>query len=122
MVAALVRETGTIPIVFINVADPIGSGFVANLSRPDGNLTGFTTDNSELGGKWVELLKAIAQNTMRIALLFNPATVVPLKTYMPSIHAAAHLWPYRWIQLQFTPRTRLKSLSPHKREMRGAVL
>jgi len=89
VVAALVRETRTIPIVFINVADPIGSGFVANLSRPDGNLTGFTTDNSELGGKWVELLKAIAPNTMRVALLFNPATVVPLKIYMPSIQAAA---------------------------------
>jgi len=89
VVAALVRETRTIPIVFINVGDPIGSGFVANLSRPDGNLTGFTTDNSELGGKWVELLKAIAPNTMRVALLFNPATAVPLNTFMPSIHAAA---------------------------------
>jgi putative ABC transport system substrate-binding protein len=89
VVIALVRETRTIPIVFINVADPIGSGFVANLSRPDGNLTGFMTDNSELGGKWVELLKAIAPNTMRVALLFNPATAVPLKIYMPSIQAAA---------------------------------
>src|SRR5262249_5635644 len=89
VVAALARETRTIPIVFLNVADPIGSGFVANLSRPDGNLTGFTTDNSELGGKWVELLKAIAPNTMRVALLFNPATAVPLKIFMPSIHAAA---------------------------------
>jgi putative ABC transport system substrate-binding protein len=89
VVAALIQETRTIPIVFINVADPIGSGFVANLSHPDGNLTGFTTDNSELGGKWVELLKAIAPNTTRVALLFNPATVVPLKIYMPSIQAAA---------------------------------
>jgi len=89
VVVALVRETRTIPIVFINVADPIASGFVASLSRPGGNLTGFTTDNSELGGKWVELLKAIAPNTMRVALLFNPATVVPLKIYMPSIQAAA---------------------------------
>jgi putative ABC transport system substrate-binding protein len=89
VVAALVQETRTIPIVFINVADPIGSGFVASLSHPDGNLTGFTTDNSGLGGKWVELLKAIAPNTMRVALLFNPATVVPLKIYMPSIQAAA---------------------------------
>jgi ABC-type uncharacterized transport system substrate-binding protein len=89
VVVALVRETQTIPIVFVNVADPIGSGFVASLSRPGGNLTGFTTDNSALGGKWVELLKAIAPGTMRIALLFNPATAVPLKIYMPSIQAAA---------------------------------
>ena len=88
-VGALVRETNAIPIVFVNVADPIGSGFVEGLSRPGGNLTGFTTDNSELGGKWVELLKELAPRTVRVSLLFNPATGVPLKIYMRSIQAAA---------------------------------
>jgi putative ABC transport system substrate-binding protein len=73
----------------VNVADPIGSGFVVSLARPGGNLTGFTTDNSALGGKWVELLKEIAPRTVRVALMFNPATAVPLKFYMPSIQAAA---------------------------------
>jgi len=57
VVAVLARETQTIPIVFVNVADPIGSGFVVSLARPGGNLTGFTTDNPALGGKWVQLLK-----------------------------------------------------------------
>jgi putative ABC transport system substrate-binding protein len=52
-------------------------------------LTGFTTDNSALGGKWVQLLKEIAPRTVRVALLFNPATAVPLKFYMPSVQAAA---------------------------------
>jgi putative ABC transport system substrate-binding protein len=89
VVAALVRETQTIPIVFLNVADPIGSGFVVNLARPGGNLTGFMTDNSALGGKWVELLKEIAPRTVRAALMFNPTTAVPLKFYMPSVQAAA---------------------------------
>ena len=89
VVAALVRETKTIPIVFANVADPIGSGFVVSLARPGGNLTGFMTDNSALGGKWVQLLKEIAPRTVRVALLFNPATAVPLKFYMPSVQAAA---------------------------------
>src|SRR6476660_7833906 len=89
VVVALVRETQTIPIVFVNVADPIGSGFVASLARPGRNLTGFTTDNSALGGKWVELLKEIAPRTARAALMFNPTTAVPLKFYMPSIQAAA---------------------------------
>ena len=56
-VAALARETQTIPIVFVHVADPIGSGFVVSLARPGRNLTGFMTDNAALGGKWVELLK-----------------------------------------------------------------
>ena len=51
VIAALVRETQTIPIVFVNVADPIGGGFVASLARPGGNSTGFMTDNSALGGK-----------------------------------------------------------------------
>ena len=89
VVVALAQATQTIPIVFVNVADPIGSGLVESLSRPGGNLTGFTTDNSALGGKWVELLKEIAPRTVRVALLFNPATAVPLKIYMPSIQAAA---------------------------------
>ena len=89
VVAALVRETQTIPIVFLNVADPIGSGFVVNLARPGGNLTGFMTDNSALGGKWIELLKEIAPRTVRAALMFNPTTAVPLKFYMPSVQAAA---------------------------------
>jgi len=89
VVAALVRETQTIPIVFVNVADPIGSGFVVSLARPGGNLTGFMTDNSALGGKWVELLKEIAPRTTRVALMFNPTTAVPLKFYMPSFQAAA---------------------------------
>ena len=88
-IVALGRETQTIPIVFANVADPIGSGFVVSLARPGGNSTGFMTDNSALGGKWVQLLKEIAPRTVRVALLFNPATAVPLKFYMPSVQAAA---------------------------------
>jgi putative tryptophan/tyrosine transport system substrate-binding protein len=91
VVAALVRETQTIPIVFVNVADPIGSGFVLSLARPGGSVTGFTTDNSALGGKWVELLKEIAPRTVRVALMFNPTTAVPLKLYMPSVQAAASI-------------------------------
>jgi putative ABC transport system substrate-binding protein len=89
VVVALVRETQTIPIVFLNVADPIGSGFVVSLARPGGNLTGFMTDNSALGSKWVELLKEIAPRTVRVALMFNPTTAVPLKFYMPSFQAAS---------------------------------
>ena len=90
-VGALAHETRTIPIVFAGVSDPIGGGFVANLAHPGGNITGFTTGNADpaLGGKWVELLKQIAPRTARVALLFNPATVVPVQFFMPSIQAAA---------------------------------
>jgi len=85
----LARETRTIPIVFVNVSDPIASGIVASLARPGGNITGFTVENPAQGGKWVELLKEIAPRTVRMALLFNPATAVPLQFFMPSIQAAA---------------------------------
>jgi putative ABC transport system substrate-binding protein len=86
---ALIRETQTIPIVIVTVADPISSGFVANLGRPGGNLTGFALYEPSMGGKWLELLKQIAPGVTRVALLFNPATTVPVKFYMSSIEAAA---------------------------------
>src|SRR6476619_6388055 len=70
---ALAREAPTTPIVFVTVSDPIGSGFAASLAHPGGNITGFTVDDSALGGKWVELLKQIAPATTRVTLLFNPA-------------------------------------------------
>jgi putative ABC transport system substrate-binding protein len=89
VIGALARETRTIPIVFATVADPTGSRFVASLAHPGGNITGFTSNDSALGGKWVELLKEIAPRTVRVALLFNPATSPFLQSYMPSIKAAA---------------------------------
>ena len=86
---ALARVTQTIPIVFVYVADPIGSGFAPSLARPGSNITGFTYLEPTTGGKWVGLLKEIAPRTAHVALLFNPATTPPLKFYMPSIQAAA---------------------------------
>jgi putative tryptophan/tyrosine transport system substrate-binding protein len=86
---ALVRETRTTPIVMVTVADPISSGFVASLGRPGGNVTGFALYEPGMGGKWLELLKQIAPGVSRVALLFNPATTVPVKLFMSSIEAAA---------------------------------
>jgi putative tryptophan/tyrosine transport system substrate-binding protein len=86
---ALARETRTIPIVFTVVADPIGSGFVASLAHPGGNITGFTAVDPAMGGKWLELLKEIAPLTVHAALLFNPSTAVPIQLFMPSIQVAA---------------------------------
>jgi putative ABC transport system substrate-binding protein len=88
-IGVLARETRTIPIVFAGVTDPIGAGFAANLSHPGGNITGFTVNDPAVGGKWVQLLKQIAPRTVRVALLFNPATAVPIQFFMPSIQAAA---------------------------------
>jgi ABC-type uncharacterized transport system substrate-binding protein len=68
----LKRETGTIPIVFTLIYDPVGSGFVANLARPGGNITGFTLGDFSLGGKMLQVLKEIAPKVSRVAVIFNP--------------------------------------------------
>jgi putative ABC transport system substrate-binding protein len=72
-VAALQQTTRTVPIVFAIVIDPVGAGFVAKLARPGGNATGFTLYEYSLSGKWLELLKEIAPNLTRIAILRDPA-------------------------------------------------
>ena len=84
----LLQETRTIPIVFANVSDPIGSGFVTSLSRPAGNVTGFTTIEDSLGGKWLELLKEIAPHIKRVAFLFNPETATYAGYYLDLFKAA----------------------------------
>ena len=71
--AALQQTTRTVPIVFVNVIDPVGAGFVASLARPGGNTTGFTAFEYSLSGKWLELFKEIAPNLTRIAILRDPA-------------------------------------------------
>lgn len=68
-VASLMQETRTIPIVFTLVADPVGAGYVANLARPGGNITGFSNFEYSIGGKWLELLKEIAPRITRAAVL-----------------------------------------------------
>jgi putative ABC transport system substrate-binding protein len=72
--AAMLQETRSIPIIFLNVSDPIGSGFVSGFARPNRNATGFITMEPTLAGKWVELIKEIAPGVTRCALLFNPKT------------------------------------------------
>jgi putative tryptophan/tyrosine transport system substrate-binding protein len=84
------RETATIPIVFFIGVDPIDSGFVSNLARPGGNITGFTTFEPEMGGKWLELLKEIAPRVARVAVILNPATAAPhTASYFKAIGPAA---------------------------------
>src|SRR5262249_1571340 len=65
--ASLLQETRSIPIIFANIADPVGSGLVASLSRPGGNATGFMLFEGSLAGKWLELLKEIAPRVSRVA-------------------------------------------------------
>jgi putative ABC transport system substrate-binding protein len=85
--AALRQEVRGVPIVFLQVANPIGAGFVASLARPGGNITGFTNFEPSMGGKWLELLKEVAPRLARAAAIFNPET--HSGQYWQSIEAAA---------------------------------
>jgi putative ABC transport system substrate-binding protein len=80
--------THTVPIVFVNVADPVAGGFVASLAHPGGNATGFSNFEFAIGGKWVELLKEIAPGLARIAIIKDPENPNQAR-YVQSITAAA---------------------------------
>src|SRR5262249_39686219 len=87
--AAWRSQTRATPIICATVSDPIGSGFVASLARPGGNVTGFQTAVGSLAGKWLELLKEIAPSVNWVAFLFNPATAQYAEAYLNPFKAAA---------------------------------
>jgi putative ABC transport system substrate-binding protein len=85
---ALHRENRSLPIVFVQVSDPVKLGFVANLARPGGNITGFTTFEYPIGGKWLELLKDTAPGSSRVAVLHDPNNPSQA-AYLQGLEAAA---------------------------------
>jgi putative ABC transport system substrate-binding protein len=87
--AALSRETQSIPIVFVGASDPVGAGYVASLARPGGNITGFTLYEASLAGKWLGLLKELVPGLTRVALMINPDTAVLHGTLYSNMLAAA---------------------------------
>jgi ABC-type uncharacterized transport system substrate-binding protein len=88
-VAALLQETRTLPIVFVQVIDPLGRGFISSLARPGGNVTGFVTFEFSMGGKWLETLKQVAPRIVRVALIFHPQTAPFSGSFVRVIEAAA---------------------------------
>jgi putative tryptophan/tyrosine transport system substrate-binding protein len=87
-VAALQQQTATIPLVFVQVTDPLGQGFIASLSHPGGNLTGFSFVDFTVSGKWLEALKEIAPAVNRVAVIYSQKTM-PFAPYLPSLQSAA---------------------------------
>jgi putative tryptophan/tyrosine transport system substrate-binding protein len=87
--AALQSETKTIPIIFTTVSDPIGSGFVASLSNPGGNITGFINIEGSVAGKWVELMHEVAPHVSRVGVLYNPDSATYAKYYVEAFRSAA---------------------------------
>jgi putative tryptophan/tyrosine transport system substrate-binding protein len=89
LIAALQRESRTMPIVFAAVADPIGSGFVASLPRPGGNITGVMQYEATVTGKWLAMLKEIAPSLERAAFVANPETATYYDYYLRAAEAVA---------------------------------
>jgi len=87
--AALQRLSPTAPIVFLQVSDPVGQGFIVNLAKPGGNITGFASYEFTIGGKWLDLLKQLVPTVRRVAVIFNPESSLQTKFFLPSIEAAA---------------------------------
>jgi putative ABC transport system substrate-binding protein len=87
--AAFQQQTRTIPIVFIGIADAVGQGFVASLTRPDGNLTGLTMYEASVTGKWLEMLKEIEPQIARAAFIINPETAPYYDFYLRGAKVAA---------------------------------
>jgi putative ABC transport system substrate-binding protein len=86
---AVQEATMTVPVVFVQVSDPVAQGFVPSLTKPGGKLTGFSMFEFSVGGKWVDLLKEIAPTLARVAVMFNPETSPQSKLFMRAIEAAA---------------------------------
>jgi putative tryptophan/tyrosine transport system substrate-binding protein len=85
---AIQRATRTIPIVFVQVSDPVEQGFVTNIAHPGGNATGFAAYESSFGGKWLDLLKQMVPNLRRAAVMFNPETAPQATQFFGAVLAA----------------------------------
>ena len=124
VVFALLRETRTIPIIFVTSSDPIGDGFVTSLARPGGNVTGFTNNLATMGGKWVELLKEIAPATERAAILYNPVTAPSRGSYyLPNLEASTKTFGWTTVPLPVANAMEIESgLAAFARERGGALI
>ena len=121
--AALLQHTRTIPIIFANIADPVGSGFVASFSRPGGNATGFVLFEPTMAGKWLELLKEIAPRVKRAAMLFNPATATYAEIYLNPFKAAAVSFAVEAIAAPVRDTSELESVvAAQAREPNGLIV
>jgi len=123
LVTAVVKaEIRTIPIVFISVGDPVGSGFVSNEARPDGNVTGFANRESAISGKWLELLKEVAPNVERVAFMMEPQTPI-LVGFFKSAEAVAPSLKVKLVRLDVRDADEIqRSLAAFAAESNGDLI
>jgi len=109
-VDALLKVSRTVPIIFVATSDPVGSGFVESLPRPGGNATGFTTAEFGMSGKWLELLKEIAPNVKRVAVLQDPTSGSSSIAQFAAIQAVAPLLGIELSSLSLHDERQIKAL------------
>jgi putative tryptophan/tyrosine transport system substrate-binding protein len=118
---AVLQRTRTIPVVFVNVGDPVVGGFVKSIARPEGNATGVTSLFQSLGGKWLELLKEAAPRTTRAALIFVPENVN--KQYFVGINATAEQLAVKTVPTPYRNADELeRAINAFAAEPNGALL
>jgi putative ABC transport system substrate-binding protein len=122
VVLALRQETKTVPIVFVQVSDPVANGIVESLARPGSNATGFMNFEPAMGGKWLQILKELPPNVKRIALLFNPKTPSsPL--FVSSAEAAASSFSVELIKAEvYDPANIERTIDSFAQEPDGAAI
>ena len=121
--AALLKQTRTIPVIFANVTDPIGSQFVANFPKPGGNATGFVNMEDSMSGKWLELLKEVAPRTGRVAFLFNPTTAPYFDYYLNALKIAAPSFAAVAVAAPVNDRSELATvIAAHARETDAGMI
>jgi putative tryptophan/tyrosine transport system substrate-binding protein len=120
---ALVQQTRTLPIVFANLVDPIGQGFVASMSKPGGNVTGFANLEGSIIGKYLELLKEIAPRVTKVALFYNPETATFAHIYLDRFKVAAETLGVKTTTPQFRTMAELETImAAQAREPNGGLI
>jgi putative ABC transport system substrate-binding protein len=121
--ATLLKQTRTIPIIFGNLADPVGSGFVDSLSKPGGNVTGFINVEPAMTGKWLELLKAVAPRVTRVATVFNPDAAPYIGSYLDAFKAVAVSFAVKATAVPVRDRSELETaIAAQAREPNGGLM
>jgi putative ABC transport system substrate-binding protein len=121
--AAILKQTRTIPVVFANVTDPIGSGFVGSLPHPGGNATGFVNMEDSMSGKWLQLLKEVAPRTRKVAFLFNPKTAPYFHYYLSYLKTAAPAFGVEAVSAPVNERSELEAVvAAHAREADSGMI
>ena len=121
--AAVMQETHTIPIIFVQNFDPVGSGLMKSLVTPEGNVTGFSSYEPAIGGKWLELLKGVAPQVARAAIIYSPQTAPYAGAFLRSIEAAGPTFAIQPIAMPIQDAGTIeKAIEAFAREANGGLM